>query len=210
MECEAGMSKASKFVGKQHLPLEDDRPLPQEETRHGGPLFNVILGCLGNILPCSTSFFRWVKRVLLLSWSIAPVIIYDILLKDAICRRKIQERQNDDSETRSHSGFSFEYPKWWQKTIVLPAALGFYCFLYEFVVEPLLKIGGCCTSDIAFYAIGSGILGLHFLSGLAVHLCQMQTAKQMDGTDQQHETTISNNYAAMEEPKQVEALVEMV
>mmetsp|Transcript_23236 Transcript_23236/g.41964 ORF Transcript_23236/g.41964 Transcript_23236/m.41964 type:complete len:208 (-) Transcript_23236:253-876(-) len=207
MECEAGMSKASKFVGKQYLPLEDERPPPQAEIRHGGPLFNVVLGCLGNILPCSTSFFRSVKQVLLLSWSIAPMMIYDILLKDAICRRTIQDRQNDDSETRTHRGFSFRYPKWWQKTIVLPAALGFYCFLYEFVVEPLLKIGGCCTSAIAFYAIASGILGLHFLSGLAVHLCHTQPAKQMDGTDQQQETTISNNYAAMEEPKQV---VEMV
>jgi hypothetical protein len=133
------------------------------------------------------------------------MIICDILLKEMICRRKLQERQNNvDLEMRTHHGLSFTYPKWWQKTIVLPAALGFYCCLYEFVVKPILKIRGCCTSVIDFYSIASGILILHFLSGLAVHHCQMQTAKQMDGNDQQQETTITNNYAAMEQQKQVE------
>eukprot|EP00978_Attheya_sp_CCMP212_P012650 scaffold31649_cov53-Attheya_sp.AAC.5 len=205
------MSKEVQLLGKR-LHCEEESPHLEEETRHGGPLFNVILICLGKILPCSASFIRWVIWVLLFSWSTAPVIIYDILLKDAICRRrKIQERQkSDDSETRTHRGFNFDYPKWWQKTIVLPAALGFYCFLYEFVVEPLLKIGGCCTSVIAFHAIASGILGLHFLSGLAVHHCQTKKVKQMDGKNQQQETTISDNYAAMGEPKQVEPLVEVV
>jgi hypothetical protein len=32
----------------------------------------------------------------------------------------------------------------------------------------------------------------------------MQTAKQMDGNDQQQETTITNKNAAMEQQKQVE------
>jgi len=206
------MSKEVQLLGKR-LPWKEESPHlhdPEEETRHGGPLFNVILVCLGKILPCSASFIRWVIWVIGFSWSTAPVIIYDILLKDAICRRTIQDRQNDDLETRTHRGFSFRYPKWWQKTIVLPAALGFYCFLYEFVVDPLLKIGGCCTSAIAFYAIASGILALHFLSGLAVHHCQTKKVKQTGGKDQQQETTISNTYTAMEEPKQVEPLVEVV
>lgn len=159
----------------------------QEQQQHGGPILDFAIAFLSKILPCSEALLGRLLWVTLWSWKAAPVALYESLFARNNSKSTIEtsDNTNQDNISSQRGGWldSFKnsnptgdvsqyFQKWWQKTFVIPTAMGFYYFMYDYVSEPILESVGCCSSEALTTTLGVGMLVVHFLSGVAMHLWQ--------------------------------------
>ena len=130
---------------------------------------------LSKLLPRSfpESFLQRIIWVLVWGYKAAPVALYESFRKDYTA--------DDDEGVEGPSS-------WWKKTIVVPTAVGFYFFMYHRIAQPLVYTLGCCSSDIVTFLAQSSVLVAHFISGLAMHLCEeRQQRRRRQQQQQQHQ-----------------------
>ena len=189
--CGNGVYAASRNNPQQSALNSDLLRQSQEQQQHGGPILDFALAFLSKILPCSEALLGRLMWVLLWSWKAAPVALYESLFARNNSKSTIeasddtnQDNGNNSSQRGSWLG-SFKnsnptgdvsqyFQKWWQKTFVIPTAMGFYYFMYDYVSEPILESVGCCSSEALTTTLGVGMLVVHFLSGVGMHLWQQR------------------------------------
>ena len=185
---------------QQQKALSNDllRQNEEERQQHGGPLLDALIAFLSLILPCCEALLGRLMWVLLWSWKAAPVALYESFLR----RQPTTEGASDTTKSFLQGGtdVSQYFQKWWQKTVVVPTAMGFYYFLYDYVSEPILASVGCCSSPALTTIAGVGLLVAHFISGVALHLWQQRKANQEKLPQATEEVEFSNQQQSSPSP----------
>jgi hypothetical protein len=146
----------------------------------GSPLLKPLIACLGKRLPCSVALIERMLWVMVWGWKLFPLALYESFKPNFITNA-------ETGETVERGGFHQYVSKWWQKSVLVPAAFGFYYFLYEQVAQPLVYSVGCCYSDFFTFLAEMIVLVLHFFSGLTIHFCQERNRIKRELQEQQDE-----------------------
>jgi hypothetical protein len=188
------------FSGGRDPSLSQDL-LKQEKNdlrQHGGPIMERLIFCLAKILPCSEALIGRLIWVCIWGWKLAPVTLYESFRRqydnqdDDVGNNDVTNTDQQHTRTTNNNtdagggsglGFHRYVSKWWQKTIAVPAALGFYYFLYDNIAQPLVYSVGCCKSDVVTFLAEMGVLCLHFISGLSMHLCEERNRRKQQEQD---------------------------
>ena len=119
---------------------------------------------------------------LMWGWKFAPVLLYEAL-------RSVggQEHIEEQSDTQSLGGSD---KSGWHKCVVITCGLGFYYFLFEIVVQPLVYTTNCCSNYTATVLVSLTVIVAHFVSGLAMHFVEERRRREYElEQDQQREET---------------------
>ena len=200
--CSGSGGYAASRNNPQQSSLNSDllRESQDQQQQHGGPILDFAIAFLSKILPCSEALLGRLLWVLLWSWKAAPVALYESLFAGSFGNNYSNSKaaigntnENNDGDTSSKRGggwldsfrntnptgdVSQYFQKWWQKTFVIPTAMGFYYFMYDYVSEPILDSVGCCSSEALTTTLGVGMLVLHFLTGVGMHLWQQRRSRR--------------------------------
>lgn len=188
-----GLRSAASATGNAGRNPQLSQDLLRQEKddikKRGGPILEGLISCLGRILPCSEALIGRLIWVCLWAWKVAPAALYESFRRDYTEPQpeEVQvdpttgEPQSNTSKSVNNNfggGLHQYVSKWWQKTFVVPTALGFYFFLWDHVAQPLVATMGCCRSDVVQSLAELGVLAAHFSSGLSLYLCEERSRKK--------------------------------
>ena len=130
------------------------------------PMVQKTPTCLSRIVVFVQAVLGLMVSCLIWGWKLAPVLLYEAFSSSGKQGNIDQLTNIEQTDTQSVGGSD---KSGWHKGVVVTCALGFYYFLFEIVVQPLVYTTNCCSNYAATVLVSIAVIVAHFVTGLAMH-----------------------------------------